>query len=64
MALSATAKPSSLKSLVDALHKVKSSFEQLPTNVLFIAGPSRTSDVELVTVFGVHGSTQVHLVLY
>ena len=53
-----------VKSLVDALHKVKSSFEQLPTNVLFIAGPSRTSDVELVTVFGVHGSTQVHLVLY
>ena len=53
-----------VKSLVDALHKVKSEYERLPTNVLFIAGPSRTSDVELVTVFGVHGSTQVHLVLY
>lgn len=53
-----------VKSLVDALHKVKSTFDPLPTNVLFIAGPSRTSDVELVTVFGVHGSTQVHLVLY
>ena len=53
-----------VKSLVDALHKVKSELDVLPTNVLFIAGPSRTSDVELVTVFGVHGSTQVHLILY
>lgn len=53
-----------VKSLVDALHKVKGEFDVLPTNVLFIAGPSRTSDVELVTVFGVHGSTSVHLILY
>ena len=53
-----------VKSFFDALHKVKSEYERLPTNILFIAGPSRTSDVELVTVFGVHGSTRVHLILY
>ena len=53
-----------VKSLSEALKKVKSEFDVLPTNVLFIAGPSRTSDVELVTVFGVHGSTSVHLILY
>lgn len=53
-----------VKSLSEALKLVKSEKEVLPTNILFIAGPSRTSDVELVTVFGVHGSTQVHLILY
>lgn len=36
----------------------------LPNNILFIAGPLRTADIELITVFGVHGSQKVHLVLY
>lgn len=53
-----------VKSLVDALHCVKESTDKLPTNILFIAGPSRTSDIELITVFGVHGSQKVHIILY
>lgn len=52
-------------SLVDALHLVKKEHPDcLPTNILFIAGPSRTSDIELVTVFGVHGSQKVHVIIY
>ena len=42
----------------------KSGAGVLPSNVLFIAGPSRTADIELITVFGVHGSQKVHLILY
>ncbi|EAI4534612.1 lactate utilization protein C, partial [Campylobacter coli] len=44
-----------VKSLSEALNLVKKENEILPTNILFIAGPSRTADIELITVFGVHG---------
>ncbi|MCR8695851.1 MULTISPECIES: LutC/YkgG family protein [Campylobacter] len=52
-------------SLVSALNALKADQNgKLPSNILFIAGPSRTADIELITVFGVHGSQKAHLILY
>ena len=53
-----------VKSLSQALDLVKKENEILPTNILFIAGPSRTADIELITVFGVHGPQIVHIIIY
>lgn len=53
-----------VRSMSEAFALVKKENEVLPNNILFIAGPSRTADIELITVFGVHGSQKVHLVLY
>ncbi|MCW1360882.1 lactate utilization protein C [Campylobacter sp. CCS1377] len=57
-------KESVVKSLAEALTLVKKENETLPSNILFIAGPSRTADIELIPVFGVHGSQIVHIIFY
>ncbi|RDU61040.1 LutC/YkgG family protein [Helicobacter marmotae] len=44
--------------------KAQSENGKLPTNMIFIAGPSRTADIELQTVFGVHGSLKTYVILY
>ncbi|MDL0087854.1 LutC/YkgG family protein [Campylobacter gastrosuis] len=53
------------KSISSALNNIKQEEGgKLPTNVVFIAGPSRTADIELVPVLGVHGSQIAYVVVY
>lgn len=42
----------------------RSGSEFLPSNIILVAGPSRTADIELQTVFGVHGPRKTYTVLY
>lgn len=53
-----------LESMSEALKRIKQEDQKLPTNILFICGPSRTSDIELKTVMGVHGSQIVYVLVY
>jgi hypothetical protein len=46
--------------LAERYHNDPSKF---PTNICLISGPSRTADIELVTVDGAHGPIQVTYVL-
>ncbi|CBG40060.1 LutC/YkgG family protein [Helicobacter mustelae] len=53
-----------LANLYEGLEYLKKMQDVLPTNILFIAGPSRTADIELQTVFGVHGPQKTTVILY
>lgn len=54
-----------LSNMSEVFAEIKKQYpEVLPTNILFIAGPSRTADIELQVVFGVHGPQKVYIILY
>lgn len=53
------------KNMATALKSIKDkSNGVLPSNILFIAGPSRTADIEFKVVLGVHGPQVVYIILY
>lgn len=54
-----------LSNLSEVFSNIKKQYPDiLPSNILFIAGPSRTADIELQVVFGVHGPQKVYVILY
>ena len=36
---------------------------ELPRQVAFVSGPSRTADIEMTLVLGIHGPYRVHIVI-
>ncbi|GAA7369403.1 lactate utilization protein C [Helicobacter pylori] len=59
-------KESIVRNLSEGVQALKNQGQNgaLPTNMLLIGGPSRTADIELKTVFGVHGPQKVAVILY
>jgi L-lactate dehydrogenase complex protein LldG len=47
----------------DALELIKTSYDQFPSMVSIIAGPSRTADIEKTLVLGAHGPKELYLFL-
>jgi L-lactate dehydrogenase complex protein LldG len=53
--------------LPELLRRVRERYvstETAPCAMTFITGPSRTADIELTLTTGVHGPTELHVLLY
>jgi L-lactate dehydrogenase complex protein LldG len=53
-----------LRSMEDAWDLLRREHGALPRQVAFVSGPSRTADIEMTLVLGIHGPYRVHIVLY
>lgn len=54
-----------VNNLSEAIKNIQNTHpDTLPSNIIFVAGPSRTADIELQVVFGVHGPQKVYVLLY
>ena len=52
-----------LRSMEDAWDLLRKERGELPRQVAFVSGPSRTADIEMTLVLGIHGPYRVHIIL-
>jgi L-lactate dehydrogenase complex protein LldG len=52
-----------VRSLEDGWDRLRREHGRLPRQVAFVSGPSRTADIEMTLVLGIHGPYRVHIIL-
>lgn len=52
-----------VKNLIDALLPIYSDSDAIPANIVIVTGPSRTRDIGLVPVIGVHAPKELHVIV-
>lgn len=52
-----------LPSMEDGWDLLRAEKGELPRQVAFVSGPSRTADIEMTLVLGIHGPYRVHVIL-